>query len=463
MKIGFFFFIFFFVSFTGNNRFIKEKFRFSFLVLEGIMANRVVIGSQWGDEGKAKVVDFLTLSADVIVRFQGGANAGHTVKVGEKEFIFHLIPSGIMHQDKYCVIGNGVVLDPIQTLKEIDDLRTKGISPEGRLIIADNAHVVLPWHSAVDKLKELKAGKAAIGTTGRGIGPCYSDKVNRIGVRVGDLLDEKELRPRVLAMAKVHNEEFEALYQAEPIDAEKVIADYLELGRKIAPYIKDVSAFLYEQLKNGKRLIFEGAQGTILDVDQGTYPFVTSSNTVAGYASCGSGVGPTAIHHAVGVVKAYTTRVGNGPFPTELHCETGDALRKIGNEYGATTGRNRRCGWFDAPVVRKAAVVNGLTHLAITKMDVLDSFDEIQVCTHYECDGEILNLIPNQLSKVGRCKPVYKTLPGWKQDTTACRSWDELPENAKHYLEFLSELVDVKIGMVSVGASREQSIVVDMN
>ncbi len=427
------------------------------------MANRVVIGSQWGDEGKAKVVDFLTLSADVIVRFQGGANAGHTVKVGEKEFIFHLIPAGIMHHDKICVIGNGVVLDPIQTLKEIDDIRAKGFSPEGRLMIANNAHVVLPWHSAVDKLKEEKAGKAAIGTTGRGIGPCYSDKVNRIGVRVGDLLDEKELRPRVEAMAKVHNEEFAALYGAPAIDAEQVIADYLELGQKIAPYVKDVSEFLYAELKANKRLIFEGAQGTILDVDQGTYPFVTSSNTVAGYASCGAGIGPTAIDQAVGVVKAYTTRVGNGPFPTELHCETGDSLRKIGNEYGATTGRNRRCGWFDAPVVRKAAVVNGLTHLAITKLDVLDSFDEIQVCTHYECDGEILNLIPNQLSKVGRCKPVYKTFPGWKQDTTGCRSWNDLPENAKRYLEFLSELVDVKIGMVSVGASREQSIIVDMD
>ena len=425
------------------------------------MANRVVIGSQWGDEGKAKVVDFLTLDADIIVRFQGGANAGHTVEVGDQKFVFHLIPSGIMHQDKICVIGNGVVLDPIQTLAEIADLHTKGINPEGRLFIANNAHVVLPYHSTLDKAKEKKAGKAAIGTTGRGIGPCYSDKVNRIGVRVGDLMDERELRPRVEAMAKVHNEEFTVMYDVPAIDPEVVIKDYLELGQKIKPFVTDVSEMLYKAVKAGKRLVFEGAQGTILDVDQGTYPFVTSSNTAAGYASCGAGVGPTALDEVWGVVKAYTTRVGNGPFPTELLDETGDTLRKIGNEYGATTGRNRRCGWFDAPVVRKAAVVNGLTHLAITKLDVLDTFDTVKICTHYECDGEKLDFIPNQLSKVGRCTPVYEEMPGWKCDTTKCRSYDELPENAKKYLQKMAELVDVKIGMISIGAKRDQSIVID--
>lgn len=284
---------------------------------EGYMANRVVIGSQWGDEGKAKVVDFLTLDANIVVRFQGGANAGHTVEVGDKKFVFHLIPSGIMHDDKLCVIGNGVVLDPIQTLAEIADLHTKGINPEGHLFIADNAQVVLPYHSALDKAKEKKAGKAAIGTTGRGIGPCYSDKVNRIGVRVGDLMDERELRPRVEAMAKVHNEEFKVMYDVPEIDPEVVIKDYLELGQKIKPFVCDTSALLFKAVKEGKKLVFEGAQGTILDVDQGTYPYVTSSNTVAGYASCGAGIGPTAIDQVVGVVKAYTTRVGNGPFPTD--------------------------------------------------------------------------------------------------------------------------------------------------
>lgn len=426
------------------------------------MPNRVVIGSQWGDEGKAKVVDFLTLEADVIIRFQGGANAGHTVKVEDKEFVFHLIPSGIMHAEKYCVIGNGVVLDPIQTLKEIDDIRSKGIEPMGRIKIADNAHVVLPWHIAMDKLKEAKAGKDAIGTTGRGIGPCYSDKVNRHGVRVGDLLDEKELRPRVMAIANFRNEEFAKMFGADPIDPETVIAEYLEYGRLLAPYVCDATAFLRQEMKSGKRFIFEGAQGTILDVDHGTYPFVTSSNTVAGSACCGSGLGPTVIDQVVGVVKAYTTRVGNGPFPTELGCDVGEELRKVGGEFGATTGRPRRCGWFDAPVVRKAAVVNGLTHLAITKMDVMDHFSEIKICTHYRCDGQDLELIPSQLSKVSRCEPVYEVWPGWNCDTSKCRSWDELPENAKKYLNRLSELVEVKIGMVSVGARRDQSIIVDM-
>ena len=263
-------------------------------------------------------------------------------------------------------------------------------------------------------------------------------------------------------MAKVHNDEFVAMYNEAPIDPEVVIRDYLELGNKIRAFVCDVSDLLHKALKAGKRLIFEGAQGTILDVDQGTYPYVTSSNTVAGYASCGAGVGPTALDQIVGVVKAYTTRVGNGPFPTELLDACGDNLRQIGNEYGATTGRNRRCGWFDAPVVRKAAMVNGLTHLAITKLDVLDTFDSIKICTAYKCDGEILDLIPNQLSKVGRCEPVYEEMPGWKQDTTACKSWDELPENAKNYLKRLAELVDVKIGMVSVGARRDQSIIIDM-
>lgn len=426
------------------------------------MPNRVVIGSQWGDEGKAKVVDFLTLETDVIIRFQGGANAGHTVKVDDQEFIFHLIPSGIMHKDKICVIGNGVVLDPNQILREIGELAEKGITPDGRLFIADNAHVVLPWHIAIDKLKEAKAGKAAIGTTGRGIGPCYSDKINRHGVRVGDLLDERELRPRIEAIAAFRNAEFELMYNAAPIDPEQVIADFLKLGEYLRPFVCDLVEFMHSLRKQGKSFIFEGAQGTILDIDHGTYPFVTSSNTVAGAASCGSGLGPTAIDQSVGVVKAYTTRVGNGPFPTELDNEIGERLRTIGGEYGATTGRNRRCGWFDASVVRKAAIVNGLTHLAMTKLDVLDSFAEIQICTHYMLDGKITMTMPSQLSRVGRCEPVYETLPGWLSDTTKCRSWDELPLNAQLYLKRIEELVEVKIGMISVGAKRDQSIVIDM-
>lgn len=429
------------------------------------MANRIVIGSQWGDEGKAKVVDYLTLESDYIIRFQGGANAGHTVVVGEEEFVFHLIPSGIMHDDKICVITNGVVLDPAQLLKELGELKEKGITPGDRLKIADNAHVVLPFHKTLDQLKEKRAGKNAIGTTGRGIGPCYSDKVNRLGFRVGDMLEREELERRIRAIAEVKNHEITTLYGdlgGEALDVEPIIEEYWEYGQLLKQYICDTTDLLYKAWKQDKVLIFEGAQGTILDVDHGTYPFVTSSNTVAGSACSGSGMGPTVIDQAVGVVKAYTTRVGNGPFPTELDDENGQSLGKIGHEFGATTGRKRRCGWFDAPVVRKAVQVNGLTHLAITKVDVLDTFDEISICTHYTVDGQDVMTIPNQLSKVERAVPVYETLPGWNSDTTKVTSWDELPTNAQKYLLRLAELVDVKIGLVSVGPSREQSIKVDM-
>jgi adenylosuccinate synthase len=427
------------------------------------MPNRLIVGSQWGDEGKAKIVDFFTLHADIIVRFQGGANAGHTVKVDDKEFIFHLIPSGIVQENKVCVIGNGVVLDPKQAILEIEGLVKRGISVDNRILIAENAHVVLPWHIANDKLKEAKAGKSAIGTTGRGIGPCYSDKVNRQGVRVCDLLDIKDLKPRIEAIADFRNEEFKKMFDAEPIDPETVIKEYLEYGEQLKPYICDTASYLYDNLKAKKQIIFEGAQGTILDVDHGTYPFVTSSNTVAGYASCGSGVGPTAINQVVGVVKAYTTRVGNGPFPTELSNETGAELRRIGGEFGTTTGRPRRCGWFDAPVVRKAVRVNGLTHLAITKLDVLDTFKEIKICVNYKLDGKELQNFPNRPAQVELCEPVYETVPGWECSTSKCRSWNDLPPNAQKYLTKISELADVKIGIVSVGAKRDESIVVDMD
>ena len=427
------------------------------------MPNRVVIGSQWGDEGKAKIVDFLTPQADIIVRFQGGANAGHTVKVDNQEFIFHLIPSGIMHEDKVCVIGNGVVFDPKQAILEIKDIESRGISIKNRILIAENAHVVLPWHIKADKLKEEKAGSGAIGTTGRGIGPCYSDKINRHGVRVGDLLNINDLKPRIEALAEFRNEEFKKMFDAEPIEPAPVIEEYLELGQQLKPFICDTVSYLYEKLKAKHQVIFEGAQGTILDVDHGTYPFVTSSNTVAGAASCGSGVGPNAINHVIGVVKAYTTRVGNGPFPTELSCDIGAELRRIGGEFGATTGRARRCGWFDAPVVRKAAAVNGLTHLAITKLDVLDTFKEIKICTGYKLNGEDLKYFPNRLEQVSACEPVYQTLQGWECSTAKCRSWNELPMNAQKYLTKISELVGVKIGLISVGAKRDETIVVDMN
>ncbi len=426
------------------------------------MPNRIIIGSQWGDEGKAKVVDFLTFEADIIVRFQGGANAGHTVLVGDQEFVFHLIPSGIMHEDKVCVIGNGVVLDPKQILIELEDIKQKGIDPTGRFKIADNAHVVLPFHMKLDQLNEIKAGKNAIGTTGRGIGPCYSDKVNRLGLRVGELLNKEELTKKINEIAAVKNEQFKVLYNAEPLDPATIIEEYYEYGQQMSDFICDTSDYINKEHKKGAQLIFEGAQGTILDVDHGTYPYVTSSNTVSGSACCGAGVGPTVIDQVIGVVKAYTTRVGNGPFPTELNDDNGQKLGEIGHEFGATTGRQRRCGWFDAPVVRKAAQINGLTHLALTKLDVLDTFNTIKICTGYELDGETLTVMPNQLSKVSLVQPIYIEMDGWLTDTTNCTSWDELPENAKKYLECLSELIDVKIGMVSVGPRRDQSITVDL-
>ncbi len=430
------------------------------------MANRVVVGSQWGDEGKAKVVDFLTEEADYVIRFQGGANAGHTVEVGNEKYVFHLIPSGLMHPGKVCVIGNGVVLDPAQLLKELDEVRARGIDTTDRLFLAENAQVVFPWHKHLDQLKEKAAGKDAIGTTGRGIGPCYNDKVSRQGIRVLDLLDEKSLREKVKRQCDAHNNlvshMFAAIAEGKVLDADAIYEEYIALGRRVKPLVTDTAVLLNEALRARQRLLFEGAQGTILDVDHGTYPFVTSSNTVAAAACTGSGVGPTAIQQVIGVVKAYTTRVGNGPFPTELEGEIGEKLREIGGEYGATTGRKRRCGWFDAVVVRRAALVNGLTHLAITKLDVLDSWDTIEVCTGYRCEGKTVSYFPNSVADLEKCVPVYETLPGWKTNTTGVRRWEELPRNAQHYLARLSDLVGVPMGLLSLGPKRHQTIELGM-
>jgi adenylosuccinate synthase len=426
------------------------------------MPNRVVVGAQWGDEGKAKIVDFLTEDADLVIRFQGGANAGHTVEVGDQKFIFHLIPAGIMHPGKQCVIGNGVVLDPAQVLNEVDEVRAKGFDLDGRLWIAENAQVVLPYHKVLDQLKEKAAGKAAIGTTGRGIGPAYYDKVNRTGIRVGDLLEAASLKEKLDRHVAAHNEVIVKMYGGQPLSASAIYAEYLELGKRLAPYVADTVAIVNSALKQKKRLIFEGAQGTVLDVDHGTYPFVTSSNTVAAAACIGSGVGPTAVDQVIGVVKAYTTRVGNGPFPTEETGAIGKELRLIGHEYGATTGRERRCGWFDAVLVRRAAMVNGLTHLAITKMDVMDNFDEIKVCTHYELDGRRMDNFPSQISAVERVKPVYETLPGWKSPTVEIREWKDLPENARKYLTRLTDLLEVPIGIISLGPKRHQTVMLEM-
>ncbi len=363
-----------------------------------------------------------------------------------------------MHPGKACVIGNGVVLDPAQLLHEIEEVRVKGIDARGRLWLSEAAQVVLPTHKLLDQLKERAAGKDAIGTTGRGIGPAYYDKVNRCGIRVGDLLEDDELREKLERILSVHNEIIVRQYKGEPVSLDAVFVEYRGLGEQLRPYIADCVALLGTAVKQGKGLLFEGAQGTILDVDHGTYPFVTSSNTVAGAACTGSGVGPTAIQQSIGVVKAYTTRVGNGPFPTEISGVLGSELRRIGNEYGATTGRERRCGWFDAVVVRRAAMVNGLTHLAVTKLDVLDTFKELEVCVAYELDGKRIEHFPASLARLERMKPIYETLPGWQQDTTEARRFEDLPENARKYLHRLSELVDVPIGLLSLGPKRHQTI-----
>lgn len=422
------------------------------------MKNTIVVGSQWGDEGKAKVIDVLAEHADVVIRFQGGANAGHTVVVGDQEFVFHLIPSAIMRPSKVCVIGNGVVLDPAQLLHEIAEIEARGFSVKDRLWLADNMQIVMPWHVRLDQLKEKAAGKNAIGTTGRGIGPAYIDKVARSGIRLCDLLDPENLPAKVEQILEEKNILFTRIYDAEPMTAAPIVAEYLEYGRKLSHLVANASLLLDKAVKAGKHLLFEGAQGTILDVDHGTYPFVTSSNTIAGSACCGSGVGPTAIQSVIGVVKAYTTRVGNGPFPTELEDETGENLRTWGGEFGATTGRPRRCGWFDAMVVRKAVRVNGITGLAITKVDILDQLPEIKICVGYTVDGQPIEDLPVQVKDFAKVKPVYETLPGWLSDTSKAISWTDLPEAAKRYLERLAELVGAPIALVSVGPRRDQAL-----
>lgn len=422
------------------------------------MKNTIVVGSQWGDEGKAKVIDVLAEHADVVIRFQGGANAGHTVVVGDQEFVFHLIPSAIMRPSKVCVIGNGVVLDPAQLLHEIAEIEARGFSLKDRLWLADNMQIVMPWHVQLDQLKEKAAGKNAIGTTGRGIGPAYVDKVARSGIRLCDLLDPENLPAKVEQILEEKNIVFTKIYGAAPLVAAPIVAQYLEYGRKLSHLVANASLLLDKAVKAGKHLLFEGAQGTILDVDHGTYPFVTSSNTIAGSACCGSGLGPTAIQSVIGVVKAYTTRVGNGPFPTELSDETGDKLRTWGGEFGATTGRPRRCGWFDAMVVRKAVRVNGITGLAITKVDILDQLSEIKVCVGYTIDGEMIEDLPVQVKDFAKVVPVYETLPGWMCDTSKAISWADLPDAAKRYLERLAELVGAPIALVSVGPRRDQAL-----
>ncbi|MCA3011948.1 MAG: adenylosuccinate synthase [Myxococcaceae bacterium] len=430
------------------------------------MANVVIVGAQWGDEGKGKVVDLFTEHAQVVVRFQGGNNAGHTLVVGGQKTVLHLIPSGILHPGKTCVIGNGCVIDPTVLMKEVDGLTSRGLLQDpAQLLISEHAHVIFPWHKHLDLLREKARGGSAIGTTGRGIGPAYEDKVARRGIRMRDLLDAERLRRRVKDRLPGALEEIAQLARKakadEPLlDPEAIVSEYAVLGARLAPHIRDTSLVLSEQVRKGARMLFEGAQGTLLDVDHGTYPFVTSSNTVAGNAAVGSGLGPTVIDRVLGISKAYTTRVGAGPFPTELVDETGERLRKIGAEFGATTGRPRRCGWLDTVVLRYAARVNGLWGLAVTKMDVLSGLETLKICTAYSLDGQRLTELPGELEDLARVTPVYEELPGWEQSLAGARTLEDLPPAAQRYLRRVEEIVGVPVVCVSVGAERGETIIV---
>jgi len=424
------------------------------------MANVVVVGAQWGDEGKGKVVDIYTEHADDIVRYQGGNNAGHTLVVGSEKIVLHLIPSGILHEGKRCIIGNGVVLDPEVFIREITKLKASGrIKDDACLLLSESLHIIMPYHKQIDIAREAKSGDRKIGTTGRGIGPCYEDKIGRRGIRLMDLLNEEAFTRKLKEFLVEKNFLLENLLGEKPCIFEEILAEYRGYAEILKKYVADTSLVLDKDLKAGKKVLFEGAQGTLLDVDHGTYPYVTSSSTCAGGACTGSGVSPRDIHEIIGISKAYVTRVGSGPFPTELLEETGEQLRQTGGEFGATTGRPRRCGWFDAMVIRYSVRVNGLTGIALTKLDVLSDFDTIKVCTGYTFQGKALETLPAALETFENCQPVYEELPGWRTDITGAQSFEDLPENARKYVRRLEELAGCQIVMVSVGPRRDQTII----
>lgn len=424
------------------------------------LANVVVIGAQWGDEGKGKITDLLSRSADVVVRYQGGVNAGHTIVVDDKVLKLHLIPSGILYPDTICLIGSGTVVDPRIMLEELDMLEDYGIDISG-LKLASTAHVTMPYHRLLDLAMEKRRGDRRIGTTGRGIGPTYADKSDRNGIRVIDLLDPERLRERLMGPLAEKNLILERIYGLDPLDPEVVLTEYLAYGERLAPHVVDCTRTIHQAARARQNILFEGAQGTLLDLDHGTYPYVTSSNPVSGGACIGAGVGPTLIDRVIGVAKAYTTRVGEGPFPTELQGSINDHLCDRGGEFGTTTGRRRRCGWFDGVIGRYAVEVNGLDCLAITKLDVLDELDEIQVGVAYELDGERIDHFPSSAETFARCRPIFQTLPGWQCSTAECRALEDLPAAAMAYLRFLAELMEVPIAIVSLGAQRDQTIVVE--
>jgi adenylosuccinate synthase len=423
------------------------------------MANTVIIGAQWGDEGKGKIVDMLSAQSHLIIRFQGGNNAGHTIKVGDEETILHLIPSGILHGGKTCLIGNGVVLDPQVFLEEVESLASKHVDVSPRYLgISNKTHLIMPYHKLLDKARETKRAGEKIGTTGRGIGPCYEDKASRVGLRASDLKDPDLLRAKVAHALQEKNVLFKNLYAMEELDAQTVSDELLALAPRLLPYLTNVEEHIQHALQQGQNVLFEGAQGVHLDIDHGTYPFVTSSNTVAGNAAAGSGVGPRTLDRIVGIAKAYTTRVGSGPFPTELEDETGEYLRSQGHEFGATTGRARRCGWLDMVVLRESVRLNSLTEIALTKLDVLQNLPVLRICVAYEYQGQRCSHLPQAEGALAHVRPVYEELPGFTEDISQCTSYDELPDAARAYVKRIEELTGVGISIVSVGPDRQQTI-----
>jgi len=424
------------------------------------LPNVVVVGTQWGDEGKGKIVDLLTDQARLVVRYQGGNNAGHTLVVAGEKYIFHLIPSGILHAGTQCLIGNGVVLDPEVFLWEIDKLRDRGyqVGPEN-LRVSERTQVIMPYHKRLDVARERAKGAGKIGTTGRGIGPCYEDKVARRGIRVADLLDPDAFKAKLQDILPEKNFYLEKFLGDQPFSLEEIIQPYLEMGNRLRPLVVNVSVLLEQAIRQGKNILFEGAQGTHLDIDHGTYPFVTSSNPIAGGACTGAGIGPGQLHHVLGIVKAYTTRVGGGPFPTECLDKVGDHLVECGVEFGSTTGRRRRCGWIDTVVLREAARLNGLTGLAITKLDVLTTLNPVKICVAYDVDGQPRDTMPGTIKELERCRPVFEEMPGWTEDIRGARRLEDLPAATRNYLKRVEELVRVPIQIISVGPDREETII----
>ena len=425
------------------------------------MANVAIIGTQWGDEGKGKVVDLYAQDADVIARFQGGNNAGHTIVVKGEETILHLIPSGILHDDKICIIGNGVVIDPKVLIEEIDRLKNRGLlPPKTRLFVSEKAHVIMPYHRRIDVARESHGMGKKIGTTGRGIGPAYEDKIARVGIRICDLIDEEIFREKLNRNIEEKNFYLTRLFQEEPLDSDGIYTEYRSYADHVRPYVADTSVIISNQIKEGKKILFEGAQGSHLDIDHGTFPYVTSSNTVAGNAACGSGIGPSAVSAVVGICKAYTTRVGEGPFVTELTCEIGDSIREVGQEYGATTGRKRRCGWLDMVLVRQSVRLSGITGIALTKLDVLTGLKTLKVCVGYKTpQGEFTESVPSNPRLLSQCEPIYEELDGWTEDINRARHLEDLPRNTRRYIERLETLSGVKLVLISVGAGREETII----